>query len=288
MTTGENKTFPVMGSRLKEFEGSDKPWEVFFDQMASWSYPLRIPNDNELAAQLKSMNFYNLGNSGVYPRLVLSMVEEHLTKSRPQWDDDNLQLEHIMPQTLNEAWRIELGPGADSIHQELLHNPGNITLIRHNQELGNKPFKDKKATYAGKSGLQVAQNFVTECERWDAEAIHRRQEYLSSIIREEVLTLPASRKHANNWTQQSDRQSQYDIKAILNQLVGENIYFVEDQRIVATVQDDSVVLFEGKEWKLSPLTTHIKNTRGKVSPNSQFNGANYWVWGDTRLIDLEL
>ena len=288
ITQGENKFFPVLGTRLSELENSDNPTETVFNQLSSMNYALRLPNDKELATQLQSMNFYNLGESRNYPRLLLSMVEEKLTKSRPQWDDDNLQLEHILPQTLNDAWRQELGENAEQLHQELVHTPGNITLIRHNQELGNKPFETKKLTYAGKSGLQVTQNYVTDCEKWDADAIRRRGTYLSEILLSQILPLPAGRKLASNWAQESDKPSQFDIKEVLNQLIGETIFFAEDPKISAVVLSDAKVQYEGTEWSLSPLTTAIKQKLGNVSPNSQFNGASYWIWSDSRLIDLDL
>lgn len=288
ITQGENKFFPVLGTRLSELQNSENPTEIVFDQLSSMNYALRLPNDNELAAQLQSMNFYNLGESRTYPRLLLSMVEESLTKSRPQWDDENLQLEHILPQTLNDAWRHELGEDAEQVHQELVHTPGNITLIRHNQELGNKPFSAKKLVYAGKSGLQVTQNYVTDCEQWNADAILRRGAYLSGVILQEILPLPERRKRASNWAQESDKRSQFDIRSVLNQLIGETIYFADDPKISAVVLSDTKVQYEGDEWSLSPLTTKLKQRLGKVSPNSQFNGASYWTWSDLRLIDLDL
>lgn len=288
LSQAENKFFPVLGSRLSELLASNRPEEQFMDQVSSMGYALRLPNDNELAVQLKSMNFYNLGESRSYPRLILSMIEEFLTKSRPQWEDENLQLEHIMPQTLNSEWRQELGENADAVHQELVHTPGNLTLIRHNQELGNRSFEVKKETYLGKSGLQVTQNFVIDCERWDENSIRRRGEYLSGIILDSVLPIPASRKLSSNWAQESDKPSQFDIKEILGQLIGETISYAEDPRITAVVVKPSKVLFEGEEWSLSPLTTALKQRIGNVSPNSSFNGASYWNWSDTRLSDLDL
>lgn len=48
-----------------------------------------------------------------------------------------------MPQTLNQAWKDELGPDYEAVHQEYVNTIGNLTLIRHNQELGNKPFSSK-------------------------------------------------------------------------------------------------------------------------------------------------
>jgi len=288
ITAGENKFLPVLGARLSEFQNTSNVTELIFNQLSSVGYALRLPNDTEVSTQLRLMNFYNLGESRNYPKLLLSMIEEFLTKSRPTWEDENLQLEHIMPQTLNDAWRKDLGPDAEEIHQELVHTSGNITLIRHNQELGNKPFADKKSTYIGKSGLQVTQNYVTDREKWDGDSIRRRGAYLSGLILQNILEIPSSRKLASNWAQESDKPSQFDVREVLGQLVGETIYFSEDPKISAVVVSDAKVQFEGSEWSLSPLTTAIKKRMGKVSINSQFSGSGYWVWNDTRLSDLDL
>lgn len=91
-----------------------------------------------------------------------------------------------------------------------------------------------------------------------------------------------------NWAQESDKPSQFDIREVLNQLIGETIFFAEDPKISAVVLSDAKVQYEGTEWSLSPLTTAIKQKIGNVSPNSQFNGASYWIWSDSRLIDLDL
>ena len=50
-----------------------------------------------------------------------------------------------MPQTLTEAWRVDLGRNADDIHEEWLHTIGNLTLSAYNPELFNHRFKLKKA-----------------------------------------------------------------------------------------------------------------------------------------------
>lgn len=201
VTTGENKFYPVLATRLAELVRSKDKTETLFRQLSSPEYALRLPNDDEMVARLVTLNFYNLGRSRNYPRLLLSMAEEHLTKSRPKWDDVRLQLEHIMPQKLNEDWRDMLGADAEATHQEYVNNIGNITLIRHNQELGNKSFDQKKLTYSGQSGLQVTQNRVIDCPTWSAEAIERRRDYLVDLIVENLLKVPRGFKHASNWRQ---------------------------------------------------------------------------------------
>ena len=57
------------------------------------------------------------------------------------------QIEHVLPQTLSEAWAASLGDDAERIHAECLHLPGNLTLSAYNQEVGNQPFAVKRARF---------------------------------------------------------------------------------------------------------------------------------------------
>jgi hypothetical protein len=288
LTSGENKFFPGLGARLPEVAKAKSAREATIAQLSSAEYALRTPNDDELRDRLRTINFYNLGRSRNYPRLMLSMVEGHLTKSRPVWNDSKLQLEHILPQTLTEKWKTELGEDAERIHQEYINNIGNLTLIRHNQELGKKPFSEKKKTYEGSSGLQVTQNYVLDRAKWDKEAIERRRDYLIDLLIDDVLSLPNNFKRASNWAQKKDRPTQFDSKVILNQLIGETIEFVQNPRIKAKVISGSKVSFEGKEWNLSPLTKEIKSREGTIGSSTAFQGALYWSWEGTKLVDLDL
>lgn len=289
MTQAENKFYPVLGARLGELLNSEEILDTLFGQLSSQEYALRLPNDDEMAARLRSMNFYNLGRSRNYPRLLLSMAEESLTKSRPKWDDPQLQLEHIMPQKLNAAWTRLLGDEAEDVHQELVNNVGNITLIRHNQELGNKAFSDKKETYAGQSGLQVTQNRILDRDVWDSASIKRRQDYLIHLFTQQILEVPSRFKRASNWNQNARESTQFDSRETLNQLIGQTIEFISNPVMTAQVVSDSKVEFEGAEWSLGPLTKVLKERSGaKISKSSNFHGASNWSWDGTRLIDLDI
>ncbi|MBX3311743.1 MAG: DUF262 domain-containing protein [Microbacteriaceae bacterium] len=287
ITQAENKFFPTLGSRIDEIIKSSDVEEAVFTQLSSYEYALRLPNDDEMESRLRSMNFYNLGKSRNYPRLLLSIIEELLTKSRPLWDDNHLQLEHIMPQKLNSDWRDDLGENAIQDHQEYLNNIGNITLIRHNQELGNKAFSEKKKVYAGQSGLQITQNYILDCEKWGVNSIKRRQNYLIEQLFGHVIIVPNRFRRSNNWNQSGEGSSQFDSRQILNQLIGETIHFVSNPALTAQVLSDSKVLFEDKEWSLSPLTRELKQREGDSNKSGAYQGALHWSWDDTRLVDLD-
>lgn len=286
LSAGENKFYPTVGQHLDSILAADHPGEALLKHLSSWEYAVRLPNDADLRDRLSSMNFYNFGVAKSSPRLILSMVEEHLTKSRPQLDDDRLQLEHIMPQTLNSNWTASLGADAEEIHRQLLNNIGNLTLIRHNQELGNKSFKDKKEVYESNSGLQVSQNLICKLDVWDATAISNRADYLINLIVQKVLPVGDDLKTGNNWKQAEASEAVFDSKRVLAQLVGETISYTRDPRIVATVLPGAKVMFEGKEWSLSPLTKELRRRDGEENSSSAYQGAYYWTWEDTKLINI--
>lgn len=286
ITTAENKFFPVLGSRLPELMISNTPTDTAFRQLSSQEYALRLPNDAEMRSGLQVLNFYNLGRSRNYPKLLLSIAEQTLTKSRPRWEDPMLQLEHIMPQKLSAGWRDTLGEFAEKDHQEFVNNIGNITLIRHNQELGNKPFNEKKKLYSDRSGLQIAQNYVLDRQNWDVSAILRRQDYLINFLIDHVLVVPHGFKNASNWKQGGASSPQFNSKHVLNRLIGETIHYVPNPRLSAQVISDSKVYFEGEEWSLSPLTAHMKQREGSANKSGAYQGAMYWSWDGVKLVDL--
>ena len=50
---------------------------------------------------------------------------------------EKAEIEHIMPQTLTEEWKSELGEDWQQKHDLYLHTLGNLTLTAYNSELSN-------------------------------------------------------------------------------------------------------------------------------------------------------
>ena len=278
LTQSENKAFPRLCRKLSDLEKSDDKRGRMLEMLAAQESRLRIPNNLEMEREMKAMDFYNFRRS----KFLLSLVEEKITKSRPDQDDSKLQKEHIMPQTLDDKWRKALGENADEIHQEFVHTIGNITLIRHNQELGKKPFSEKKVIYINKTGLQIAKTMITDKDNWDKTAIEDRAEWIINYILKEVIPLPKEMERTNNFTSDKKR----GISFIELQLIGEEIDYVKDKTYKAKVVSDTEVEFEGKKWKLSPLTREIETRRGTVTKSGAYSGPWYWEYDGIRLADI--
>ena len=278
VTAAENKQFPTLTKKIPELETASDKKAKMFEILSKQETNLRLPNDPELSRELQNMNFYSFQ----YKKFYLSLIEEKLTKNRPDQADALLQVEHIMPHTLNDEWKKSLGADAEEIHQMYVNNIGNLTLIRHNQELGQKVFSEKKKIYEEKAGLQIARTKITNRDTWDEEAIKERMDWLIDYILTEILPIPDKMKRTNNFSTNGKRKLSF----IELQIIGEYITFHGDDTIRAKVISDTEVEYEGEKTLLSRLTKKIKRLKGTATKSESYQGAAYWDYDGMLLIDL--
>lgn len=275
LSAAANKAFPELVRDFDKLKACPDKRQKMFDILSTQQYNLRVPSNVEIAAHLMTANFYNFA----YKKFILALVEERLTKSRPDLSDPNLQIEHIMPQMLNGTWKAELGEDAEKIHEELGNTIGNLTLIRHNQVLGNKSFQEKKKIYENYAGLQIAKTDITNCDKWNAETIKNRTMRIVAYLVNEVLPVPV-RDEKRNFLKPKGLSFEY------LGLVGENIRFIENPAYVAKVVSDNEVEFEDRIWRLSALTAELKRRLGKATLSEAYRGSQYWEYEGTRLETL--
>ncbi|MBI3966859.1 MAG: DUF262 domain-containing protein [Chloroflexi bacterium] len=148
------------------------------------------PADGELGEALASFPIYTRATDTA--RLLLLALEESEQHKEPVdvaqlLNDNKLQIEHVMPQTLGDsphgdAWRHMLGPEWDRVHSRLLHTLGNLTLTGYNQPLSNSSYEVKRQELA-KSHLELNRYFANSAI-WEAEAIRRRGAHLAVRLAE--------------------------------------------------------------------------------------------------------
>lgn len=131
----------------------------------------RFPLDEEVLYKGQTFELYN------------SSLAEHLLSRLERYLDPkgtNLTLkasvEHIMPQTLTNAWKQSLGPDHVSIRERLLHTIGNLTLSPYNAELGNSSFRTKveKANVGFRDSKIALSRSLINLEKWGEEEIVAR------------------------------------------------------------------------------------------------------------------
>jgi uncharacterized protein with ParB-like and HNH nuclease domain len=125
------------------------------------------PDDRRFETAFVEFPLYERG----YAREVLETLE----RARGHREPANLgdaEIEHVLPQTLNVAWRDALGPEAERIHADLLHRPGNLTLSAYNAELWNHEFVRKRERYA-ESNVGLTRE-LSQYDSWGEAEIHAR------------------------------------------------------------------------------------------------------------------
>lgn len=165
---------------------------------------------------------------------------------------------------------------------ELVNTIGNLTLIRHNQELGAKPFAEKRKIYENNTSMQIARQKITDKAKWNADAIRERSEWIIGFLLKEVLPIPAEMQKTNNFAAKERRGLSFEDL----QLIGKEIDFIADPQITAKVFSDDEVEFEGQKYKLSKLTREIYTRKGRVSPSGSYRGAQHWAYEGQKLIDM--
>jgi Protein of unknown function (DUF1524) len=106
----------------------------------------RWPNDQQFRAAFVEYPLY-VDSRGPQRRMILEALERS-HEDREVVAVENLEIEHIMPQTLTDAWIATLGENAVDIHKHWLHTPGNLTLTAYNPQLSNGPWAAKRERYA--------------------------------------------------------------------------------------------------------------------------------------------
>ncbi|BAZ13545.1 hypothetical protein NIES4071_53840 [Calothrix sp. NIES-4071] len=110
-------------------------------------------------------------------KLILETIETSLTKETPNYE--NLNIEHVMPQTLSKEWKTALGANHASIHKKWVHTLGNLTLTGYNPQLSNDSFVEK-LNILNSSNVSLNKYFQN-ITNWNEEAIQTRANYLADL-----------------------------------------------------------------------------------------------------------
>ena len=239
---------------------------------------MRMPNDSELNKCIRVKDFYSFRQL----KFLFALAEEKWTKSMPALTDKNLQIEHIMPQTLNEDWVRMHGDDYKEVHGEYVHSIGNLTLIRHNQEMGNADFKTKKDFYENKSGMMISQKYICDQDLWNKGAIESRTNNLIKFVLEDILPIPDYFIDPPDDEKGKQKKKNYMELG----LIGKFINYKDDKSIVACVVSKDEIEYEGKNWAISTLTKYVKSKRGERNPDASVNGKKFWEYNGKTIFDL--
>ncbi len=164
-SNGLNKFFPSFTKKIDK----DQYLESIKVHFGYLTEKQRFPNDLEFKDSFITIDFYNFKKNKYF----LERLENFDTKEPVNTEKCNI--EHIMPQTLTEEWKRDLGENFKAIHEKYLHTIGNLTLTGYNSEYSNNSFQEKRDMENGfkQSSLKLNQG-LRNLESFGEKEIEKR------------------------------------------------------------------------------------------------------------------
>ncbi|QTC41495.1 DUF262 domain-containing protein [Bacillus sp. V3] len=165
-----NKVFPSLIVKVVGFNEKE-----LIEEVKATLQNRGYPKDQEFIDKLTTSKLYGSGDRLRKTKFILSSIEEFY-EHKEKINYDNLSIEHIMPQTLTDSWKITLGVEWDEIHDYYLHVIGNLTLTGYNSEMSNDSF-EKKVNHLANSHLEINKEFK-KLRTWGSDQIKARTKKL--------------------------------------------------------------------------------------------------------------
>lgn len=167
---GLNKFFPSFTKKIDKKQYLKSVEEHF----GSLTGNQKFPNDFEFKDSFITKELY--GRNKIKKKKTKYFLErlENFDTKEPV-NTQECTIEHIMPQTLTEEWKRDLGENFQAIHDKYLHTIGNLTLTGYNPEYSNKSFQEKQGMEGGfkQSPLRLNQS-LKDLESFGEEEIEKR------------------------------------------------------------------------------------------------------------------
>jgi len=202
-TNSLNKIFTDLHKAIVKIQEDDSEHDVPYEErlavvLKSRTGKARFPNDEEFRTAMIERHVYELRTKN--RAYLFSRLEHGTSKTAPVFgtndpvfqkiSEKEYSIEHIMPQTLNAAWRKELGAHADEIHAVWLHRLGNLTLTAYNSEMGNGAFKSKMGRslqefkrdnfgFSSEAHHLFLTEYISGREKWTDQEMAERAELLA-------------------------------------------------------------------------------------------------------------
>lgn len=173
-TNGFNSLFLNLINGLRQYKGLNNCVDYIGFILVNKNKADKFPRNNEFRENFVNRKIYKQKND----KYLLHQLEYHFSKE-VVFLGETITIEHIMPQTLNQIWKKQLGDNFKEIHTQYLDTIGNLTLTGYNSELGNKSFQDKREQYKD-SNIKMCRD-VSEYEIWNQESIMDRADKLFEL-----------------------------------------------------------------------------------------------------------
>lgn len=203
----------------------------------------RFPDDNEFKKALMSNQRLN----HTYGCPVLLAIENYETKNIPV-PICEVTIEHLMPQTLTDLWKKDLGNDWENIINNYKNCIGNLAPLSMpwNASNSNRPWLEKKENLIGVQ-FKITQEVLVN-NKWTKHEIEKRNTDIAErAVRAIIGPLP--------------RQSEYDKKSIYNELLS-GVYLITDDINVTGIILNGITIdskyYQIQTWKdlLATVSKH--------------------------------
>lgn len=186
-TNALNKIFATLHTAiLKNKKDTDSYSAVMIYILESKKLSSSFPKDEEFINGFTTKKVYSMqAKNKMY---IFERLENGSSKEKndvvENIEQGILTVEHIMPQTLSNAWKQELGIYWESIQEKWLHTISNLTLTGYNIKYSNRPFAEKRDMENGfkESGLRL-NHYIAQFSKWGEEELEQRKEQLSTLAK---------------------------------------------------------------------------------------------------------
>ena len=140
----------------------------------------RFPNDEEFYEELGKTDITKWKNI----KYLFDRFEKTIDKNPADIYDKRYEIEHIMPRTLTEEWKKDLGVDWKRIHKDYLNTIGNITMYEYNKEAQNFTFpikKSKEKIGYDYSSVKLNRKYFDTIDKWDEDEINNRRKFLCDM-----------------------------------------------------------------------------------------------------------
>lgn len=136
------------------------------------------PNDVDFQKAFCTLPIYSISSERC--RFVLETLEEEF-KHPESLNLDGLWIEHVMPETLSQAWIDDLGEDWENTYSDYLHTIGNLTLIAAspNESIKNKTFLEKKKEWYQNSNVSLTKEINQKWSKWTQKEVQQRADILT-------------------------------------------------------------------------------------------------------------
>ncbi|NEW80773.1 MAG: DUF262 domain-containing protein [Mariniphaga sp.] len=181
-TNALNKIFCTLHKDVMKLKSeNDNYSDVFIYILLNKKSSSKYPDDVEFKQALLTRNVYSMNSKN--KMYLFNRFENRDSKEKVEviknMTEGTFSVEHIMPQTITEQWKRDLGPEYERIYNDWLNTLANLTLTGYNSKYKNRPFIEKRDIKDGFKDSNLRLNgYVSKCDKWGEDELKTRRSQL--------------------------------------------------------------------------------------------------------------